>query len=141
MFSCEFYEISKNTPYDRTPLVAASEARDNFIAINNYCQVLINFVNQNLSQSSTSSGFSDMTGGRGKYCCVPECGSVRYNKSGNKTLINLFKFPSKAKIKSLKSTRGGSRLLICIEGEVVEPRLTHLAKMQLYVNNNLSKNI
>ena len=64
------------------------------IATNNYCQVLINFVNQNLGKSSTS---SDMSGGRGKYCCAPECGSARYNKFGNKTLIGFFKFPSKEK--------------------------------------------
>ena len=38
-----------------------------------------------------------MSGGRGKYCCAPECGSARYNKFGNKTLIGFFKFPSKEK--------------------------------------------
>ena len=27
-----------------------------------------------MAKSSTSSGFSDMSGGRGQYCCVPECG-------------------------------------------------------------------
>ena len=38
------------------------------------------------------------------------------------------------KTRSLKSTKVGSKLLVCIEGEVVETRLTHLAKMQLYKN-------
>ena len=66
-------------------------------AINHYCQVLINFVNQNMAESSTSSGFSGMSGIRGQYCCVQECGSARYDKFGNKTHIGLFKFQSKDK--------------------------------------------
>ena len=64
------------------------------IAINPYCQVLINFNNQNMAESSTSSGFSGMSRGCGQYCCVPECGSTRYDKFGNKTHIGLLKFPS-----------------------------------------------
>ena len=67
------------------------------IAINHYYQVLINFVNQNMVESSTSSGLGGMSGRRGQYCCVPECGSARYDKFGNKTDIGLFKFPSKDK--------------------------------------------
>ena len=67
------------------------------IAINHYCQVLINFVNQNITESSTSSGLGGMSGGRGQYCCVAECGSARYDKFGNKTLTGFFKFPSKDK--------------------------------------------
>ena len=67
------------------------------IAINHYCQVLINFVNQNMAESSTSSGLGGMSGGRGQYCCVPECGSARYERFGNKTHRGLFKFPSKDK--------------------------------------------
>ena len=67
------------------------------IAINHYCQVLISFVNQNKAESSTSSGFIGMSGGPGQYCCVPECGSARYGKFGNKPHIGLFKFPSKDK--------------------------------------------
>ena len=38
-----------------------------------------------------------MSGGCEQYCCVPECGNVRYDKFGNKTHIGLFKFPSKDK--------------------------------------------
>ena len=45
------------------------------------------------------------------------------------------------KIRSLKSTGVGSKLLVYIEGEVVETRLTYLAKIQLYVNTILKKNI
>ena len=48
-------------------------------------------------ESSTSSGLGGMSGRRGQYCCVPECGSARYDKFGNKTDIGLFKFPSKDK--------------------------------------------
>ena len=109
------------------------------IAINHYCQVLINFVNQNMTKSSTSSGLGGMSGGREQYCCVPECGSARYDKFGNKIHIGLFSFYPK--IRSLKSTKVGSRLLVCIEGEVVETRLTHLAKKQLCVKTILRKNI
>ena len=65
------------------------------IAINHYCQVLINFVNQNMPESLTSSGLGGMSGGRGQYCCVPECGSAQYDKFGDKTHIGLLKFPSK----------------------------------------------
>ena len=49
------------------------------------------------AESSTSSGFSGMSGGRGQYCCVPECGSAWYDKFGKKTHIGLFKFQSKDK--------------------------------------------
>ena len=45
------------------------------------------------------------------------------------------------KIGSLKSTKVGSKLLVCIQEEVVETRLTHLAKVQLYVNTILRKYI
>ena len=38
-----------------------------------------------------------MSGGCEQYCCVPECGNVRYDKFGNKTHTGLFKFPSKDK--------------------------------------------
>ena len=67
------------------------------IAINHYCQVLINFVNLNMAESSTSSCLDGMSGGRGQYCCVPEYGSARYDRFGNKTHKGLFKFPSKDK--------------------------------------------
>ena len=67
------------------------------IAINHYCQMLINFVNQNMTESSASSGLGGMSGGRGQYCCVPECRSARYGRWGNKTRIGLFKFPSREK--------------------------------------------
>ena len=50
-----------------------------------------------MAESSTSSGFSGMSGGRGQYCCVPECRNARYDKFENKTHIGLFKFPSKDK--------------------------------------------
>ena len=109
------------------------------IAINHYCQVLINFVNQNMAESSTSSGLGGMSGGRGQYCCVPECGSARYDKFGNKTHKVCSSFHPK--IRSLKSTKVGSKLLVCIKKEVVETLFTHLAKIQLYVNTILRKNI
>ena len=54
------------------------------IAINHYCQVLINFVNQNMAEYSSSGGLSGMSEGRGQYCCLPECGSACH-KFGNKT--------------------------------------------------------
>ena len=69
----------------------------NCIAINHYSQVLINLVNQNMAESSTSSGLGGMSGGRGQYCCVPECESARYERFGNKTHRGLFKFPFKDK--------------------------------------------
>ena len=50
-----------------------------------------------MAGSSTSSGFSGMSGGCGQYCCVPECESARYVKFGNKTHLGLFKCPSKDK--------------------------------------------
>ena len=50
-----------------------------------------------MAESSTSSGLGGKSGGCGQYCCVPECGNVRYDKFGNKTHIGLFKFPSKDK--------------------------------------------
>ena len=102
------------------------------------CQVLINFVNQSMADSSTSSGLGGMSGGPGQYCCVAECGSARYDKFGNKTQICSSFHP---KIRSLKSTKVESKLLVCIEEEVVETRLTHLAKIHLYVNTILRKNI
>ena len=67
------------------------------IAINHYCQVLINFFNQNMAESSTSSVFSDKAGGRRQDYCVPECGSARYDLFGSKAHIGLFKFPPKDK--------------------------------------------
>ena len=48
-----------------------------------------------MAESSTSSGLGGMSGGRGQYCCVPECGSAQYDKFGDKTHIGLLKFPSK----------------------------------------------
>ena len=60
------------------------------IAINYYCQVLINFVNHSMAESSTSSGLGGMSRGRGQYCYVPECGSARYDKFGNKA--NSYRF-------------------------------------------------
>lgn len=39
----------------------------------------------------------NLTGGRGKYCCVPECGSAQYDRLKNKTNISLFRFPNKEK--------------------------------------------
>ena len=70
-----------------------------WIAIN-HCQVLINFYNQNMAESSTSSGFIGMSGRRGQYWCVPECGSGRYDKFGNKTHISFH-----PEIRSHKSTK------------------------------------
>ena len=108
------------------------------IAINHYCQVLINFVNQNMAESSTSSGLNCMSGGGEQYCCVPKCGRSGYDKFGNKTHIGLFKFQSKDKKPqnyqiwvraiSMYRRRGGG------------DSLTHLAKIQLYVNTILRKN-
>ena len=93
-----------------------------------------------MAESSTSSGFRGMSGGPEQYCCVPECGSARYDKFGNKAHIGLFKL-NHLKIKSHKTTSVGSKLLVCIEGEVVETRLNHLAKIKIYVNTILRKNI
>ena len=53
------------------------------------------------------------------------CGSARYDKFGNKTRKVCSSFHPK--ISSLKSTKVGSKLLVCIKGEVAETRLTHLA--------------
>ena len=36
-------------------------------------------------------------GGRGKYCCIPLCGSAQYDNDRNKTNIALFAFPNKEK--------------------------------------------
>ena len=36
-------------------------------------------------------------GGKGKYCCIPECKSAQYDKEGEKTNIGMFKFPDKVK--------------------------------------------
>ena len=94
------------------------------IAINHYCQVLINFVNLNMAESSTSSCLDGMSGGRGQYCCVPEYGSARYDRFGNKTHKGLFKFPSKDK--KPQNTKVWPKLLVCIEEEVVETRFTQL---------------
>ena len=92
-----------------------------------------------MAESSTSSGFRGMSGGA-QYCYVPECGSARYDKFGNKTHIGLFKL-NHLTIRSHKSTSVGSKLLVCIEGEVVETRLNYLAKIMLYVNTILRTNI
>ena len=59
--------------------------------------MLINFFNQNMAESSTSSIFSGMAGGRRQDCSVPECGSARYDMFGSKAHIVLFKFPPKDK--------------------------------------------
>ena len=91
-----------------------------------------------MPESLTSSGLGGMSGGRGQYCCVAECGSARYDKFGNKTQVFSSFHP---KIRSLKSAKVESKLLVCIEEEVVETRLTHLAKIHLYVNTILRKNI
>ena len=63
------------------------------IAINHYCQVLINFVDQNMAESLTSLSLSltvvsvgGMSGGRGQHCYVPGCGSARYGKFGTKNI-------------------------------------------------------
>ena len=50
-----------------------------------------------MAESSTSTGLDGMSGGRGQYCCVPECGSARHDRFGNKTHKGLFKLPSKDK--------------------------------------------
>ena len=68
---------------------------------------------------------------------LPECGNAPYDNSGNKTLTGLFKFPSKDKkpqeyqswVEAIRSWRWS---------KVVETRLTHLAKIQLYVNTRSS---
>ena len=77
-----------------------------------------------MAESSTSSGLGGMSGGRGQYCCVPECGSARYDRFGNKTHKGLFKFPSKDK--KPQNTKVWPKLLVCIEEEVVETRFTQL---------------
>ena len=85
-----------------------------------------------MAEYSSSVGFSGMSEGRGQYCCVPECGSAWY-KFGNKTHIALFKFPSKDK--------EPQKYQSWVEEEVLETSETHQAKIQLYVNTILRKNI
>ena len=56
----------------------------------------------NLKQSKTSSderptGGNPRTGGRGMYCCIPECGSSQYDRNMNKTNVALSSFPKKEK--------------------------------------------
>ena len=56
----------------------------------------------NLKQSKTSSderptGGKPPTGGRGMYCCIPECGSSQYDRTMNKINIALFSFLNKEK--------------------------------------------
>lgn len=53
------------------------------------------------SDVSASSKEGNMSGGRGQYCCIPECGSARYDRHKNKTGIGLFTFPSKEKDSTL----------------------------------------
>ena len=70
-----------------------------------------------MPESSASSGLVGMLGGQGKYCCVPKCGSARFDRFPNKTHKGLFKFPSKdekpqkyqslAKAISIYQRRGG----------------------------------
>ena len=49
---------------------------------------------------------NEQKGGRGQYCCIPDCGSSRYDKHKIKTKIGLFKFPIKNKslMRSWKKT-------------------------------------
>ena len=48
--------------------------------------MLINFVNQNMAESLTSSGLGGMSGGRGQHCYVPGCGSARLVSLGTKNI-------------------------------------------------------
>ena len=45
----------------------------------------------------TSRPEGNMPGGRGQYCCIPDCGSAKYDRRKTKTGIGLFKFPLKDK--------------------------------------------
>ena len=91
-----------------------------------------------MAESSTSSGFSGMSRGCGQYCCVPECGSTRYDKFGNKTHIGLFKFQSKDK--KPQNYQSWVRAISMYRRRGGGDSLTHLAKIQLYVNTILRKN-
>ena len=56
----------------------------------------------NLKQSKTPSderptGGNPPTGGRGMYCCIPQCGSSQYDRTMSKINIALFSFSNKEK--------------------------------------------
>ena len=46
---------------------------------------------------SSCSGKDDISGERGQYCCIPECGNYRSEKYRNKTHIGLITFIQKKK--------------------------------------------
>ena len=93
-----------------------------------------------MAESSASTGLDGMSGEN-------EGNIVVYQNVGVHGMIGLgtkhIKICSSfhPNIRRLKSTKVGSKLLVCIEEEVVETRFTHLAKIQLYVNTILRKNI
>ena len=50
------------------------------------------------ANTSTDRPSQAKPGGRGIYCCIPQCGSSQYDSSQmNKTYIALFSFPNKEK--------------------------------------------
>ena len=49
------------------------------------------------SSDEGATGGNPRTGGRGMYCCIPDCGSCQYDRNINKTYIALFSFPNKEK--------------------------------------------
>ena len=49
------------------------------------------------ANTSTDRRSQAKPGGRGIYCCIPQCGSSQYDNQVNKTNIALFSFPNKEK--------------------------------------------
>ena len=49
------------------------------------------------ANTSTDRPSQAKPGGRGIYCCIPQCGSSQYDNQMNKTNIALFSFPNKEK--------------------------------------------
>ena len=49
------------------------------------------------ANTSTDRPSQAKLGGRGIYCCIPQCGSSQYDNQMNKTNIALFSFPKKEK--------------------------------------------
>ena len=84
-----------------------------------------------ISSDERPTGGNPRTGGRGMYCCIPECGISQYDRNMNKTNIALFSFPNKetrqlftnlgvAKYKSLEEKVGKDGFTITKSTKVCE---------------------